>query len=137
VTGRVRKSAALVLVVCLGAASWLISRAEGRLEDETVAAADALQAWARFASTGDIDLVLDSFAEDGPQLRQLRSEVESIEPGPPYTFELSNAAIVGEGIVRGTVTISRVGELEQVFRWDIELVRVDNRWKLWSVSTSP
>ena len=136
-TGRVRQSAALVLVVCLASAWWLVSRAEGRLEDETEAAADALQAWARFANTGNIVLVLDSFAEDGPQLRQLKSEIDSIEPGPPYTFELSDAVVVGEGIVRGTVTIDRAGEPDQVFSWDIELVQEDGRWKLWSVSTSP
>lgn len=138
-TDRARMAAAMLLVGVLGIMWWLMSD-ESKAEDgmaEIQAAAEALSAWARFANTGDLSMVSESFVVGGPQYEQLRSEIASIEPGPAYTFALTEASVISQGVVRGVVTVSRVGERDQIFNWDIELDREGDRWKLWSVRTTP
>lgn len=138
-TGRVRFTMAWLLVTSLLAAWWLLMRdpPPTRVGGETVAAAKALNAWAGFANTGDLAEVSDFFATNGPQFEKLRTEATRIQTGEPYVFELTSAALVEEGIVRGIVTVRRNGESNQVFRWDIEMVRNGAGWKLWTVRTSP
>lgn len=138
-TDRVRMAAAVLLVGVLGITWWLMTdESEAEAESgEIPAAVQALQAWAAFVNTGDLSMVSESFVVGGPQYEQLRSEIESIEPGPQYTFALTEATVVAEGVVRGVVTISRPGQRDQVFNWDIELDKEGARWKLWSVRTSP
>jgi hypothetical protein len=138
-TGRVRFTAAWLLVISLLVVLWLLVRDPPRTQvgGETEAAAEALNAWAGFANTGELAEVSDFFAINGPQFEMLATEAVRIETGEPYSFELTNAELVAEGVVRGIVTVSRHGEPNQVFRWDIELVREGHRWKLWTVRTSP
>lgn len=138
-TDRMRMAAAMLVVAALGITWWLMtdeSKAEAEA-GEIQAAAHALNAWARFASTGDLSMVGEAFVEGGPQYEQLRSEIGSIEPGSAYTFSLTEATVIAEGVVRGLVTVSRSGEPDQVFQWDIELDREGDCWRLWSVRTSP
>jgi len=138
-TGRVRLAAAWLLVTSLLGVSWLLVRdpPPTQVAGETEAAAEALNAWAGFANTGDLREVGDFFATNGPQFEMLRSEAARIQTGNSYVFELTSAELVAEGIVRGIVTVSRNGEPDQVFRWDIEMVREGHRWKVWTVRTSP
>lgn len=138
-TGRVRFAAAWLLVTSLLAVWWLLVRdpPPTQVAGETEAAAQALNAWAVFANTGDLGAVSDFFATNGPQFQRLRTEAARIQTGESYVFELTNAELVAAGIVRGIVTVSRNGEPDQVFRWDIEMVRDGARWKLWTVRTSP
>ncbi|MGQ0849514.1 MAG: hypothetical protein ACT4OP_10410 [Actinomycetota bacterium] len=134
-TDRVRVALAGLLVAALGVGWWLVSRppsAEGLVADVE----SALTAWAEYAGSGDIT-PLPAFFADGPQLAQLRSESAGIIPGPPYRFELTNQEIVAPGIVRGVVTVSRPGEPDQSYRWDIEAIEEDGAWKVWTVRTSP
>jgi hypothetical protein len=57
-------------------------------------------------------------------------------PGLPYRFDLVDATVPQSGLVRGTVLLTRPGEREQRFHWDIELVQVDGKWRLWTVRTT-
>lgn len=138
-TGRVRLAAAWLLVTSLLAVWWVLARdpQPTQIAGETEAAAAALDAWAGFANTGDLGEVSDFFATNGPQFERLRTEAAMIQTGESYVFELTNAELVEEGVVRGIVTVSRNGEADQVFRWDIEMVRDGGLWKLWTVRTTP
>lgn len=138
-SGRARLAAAWLFVAGLMAIFMLIRMDSGRSPSggEIDAAAQALDAWAAFASSGELAVVRESFAEDGPQFRRLETEAPMIkEGGASYVFELTDAGVVAEGVVRGTVIVSRPGEPDQVFHWDIELVRDSDRWKLWTVQNA-
>jgi hypothetical protein len=136
---RKRLILAMVLVASLGIALALLGRAESspklQLSSELVAVESALQAWAAWAGDGDLRRVESLFA-DGPQLAQLRLEDSGIVPGLPYRFALRDAAVLKPGLVRGKVVLGRFGEIEQSFRWDIELVKIDDIWRLWTVRTT-
>lgn len=138
-SARARLAAAWLFVAGLMAAFLLIRMDSGRSPSvgEIDAAAQALDAWAAFASSGELGVVRQSFAEDGPQFRRLETEAPTIEEGgASYVFELTDAGVVAQGVVRGTVVVSRPGEPDQVFHWDIEMVRDGDRWKLWTVRTA-
>lgn len=119
-------------MVMVLAGGWWLARRDSPT-DEIDGAQAALTAWGLFAGDGDVSQLSTTFA-DGPQLAQLRGE--SIEPGPPYTFALSEASITSSGRVLGLVTVSRPGEAVQTFRWEIELRESDGHWKLWTVRTA-
>ena len=89
------------------------------------------------AATGDIGLVDGWFAVDGPQYAQLRSEADSILPGGVYDFALAEGVVVVPGLVRGTVTITGGNGATQTYLWDFELIHQDNRWRVWTVRTTP
>ena len=133
---------AALLVAALAAGFWYSTsavRAEGDIvrAGEIEAATAAVDAWGSFAATGDIRLVEDWFAVDGPQYAQLQSEADSILAGGVYEFALTDALLVEAGLVRGTVTVTSGDGGVQVFRWDIELIQEAKQWKVWTVRTSP
>lgn len=111
------------------------------LVDPVEAARAALAAWGDFAGSGDLSLVRSTFAADGPQLRQLEREAERMErsSGDGYRVLLTEATVEdGEGAatVVGTVTWSRSDEADRVYRWAIELRRIDGTWRLFTVRTA-
>ncbi|MGH8926268.1 MAG: hypothetical protein ACRDWA_16800 [Acidimicrobiia bacterium] len=130
-TSRLRWMLAIVVVLALAGAWWLAGR--GVTESEIDAAQAALTAWGLFAGDGETSRLHETFG-DGPQLAQLKGE--SIEPGSPYTFTLSEAKVTAPGFVVGAVTVSRPGEAVQTFRWEIEMRWADGDWKLWTVRTA-
>ena len=134
---RARLALALGLVTLMaGGWYWLRSLGAVEAQSELEAVAAALEDWGQWAGDGDLSHLDNTFA-DGPQLAQLRREDPAIEPGAPYLFVLEEGGVVEPGVVRGTVVLSRPGETEQRFRWDLELVDVDGRWRVWTVRTSP
>jgi len=142
VTERLRLLTASLLVGLLGVGFWYASTATHPSDEENgggeiEAAAEAVRAWGSFAASGDVRPLAGWFAVDGPQLSQLLSEVESIVPGGTYDFSLSEAELVGPGLVRGSVIVTAGDEQKQKYLWDIELVQEDGHWKVWTVRTSP
>ena len=100
------------------------------------AAQDALDAWASFASTGDLAVLDGFFDPEGPQYAQLVGEASTVVTGGgSYSFVLVNpTAELAEGfpVVSGTVIVSRNGETTDELEWEIHLVEVDGRWLLWT-----
>jgi hypothetical protein len=133
---------ATLLVGALGAGFWF-ANSTTRADDgdagagEIEAAMAAVEAWGTFAATGDIESVSAWFADDGPQFLQLQSEVGSIVPGGVYDFALTEAEVVEPGLVRGSVSVTIASGHTQTYRWDIELIQQHDRWKVWTVRTSP
>ena len=140
----------LAVVIVVGGALSLThaGRSSSRpvtVVDERVlgSARAALDAWGRFGTTGDVNVVAPYFDNRGPQFTQLAGEARSIAPRPPgpppYAFTLSGARILpgsapDERIVRGDVVVSRANESDQQFQWDLVLRRgSENRWLLWTV----
>lgn len=101
---------------------------------EIAAAQGALDDWGRFAGSGDLRAVADSFA-DGPQLAQLRTE--TVDPDEAYTFELFNPVVIRPGVIVGDVMVGRPGEPTQTYRWEIEMRLDSGEWKLWTVRSAP
>jgi hypothetical protein len=115
-------------------------------DDEVIQAIHAaLDAWARFAVFGDLDVLRGHFHPDGPQYAQLRTEVDSIrqmgDAGPPYRFHVDQATLHEISRRAATVvvdaTLSRSGELDRSYYWAIELRHFpDHGWMVWTVSTA-
>jgi len=108
-------------------------------------AGDAVDAWGRFASNGDLRQVADLYVVDGPQYRQFSAEAgaRQVEAGgPPYRFTLRDAVVLGDQpagdrLVRGTLELTREGQPPQRYRWDLRLRRVaDGSWRVWTVLES-
>lgn len=106
----------------------------------------AVDAWARFASTGQLAEVANSFVQDGPQYQQFAGEAPSRRTaalGAPYRFTLADPVVLpdqpdGDRLVRADLTLTREGSDPQVFRWDLRLRRGDDGvWRIWTVSESP
>ena len=106
------------------------------------AARAALDAWARFASTGDIDHVRETFHPAGPQLARLNAEAQAgrVQPagGAPYAFSATSLRVSSgrnddEQVVAADVVVSRPGETDQRFKWELVMRSIDNRWVLWTV----
>ena len=81
-----------------------------------------------------------------PAMNRQASGLKSKHLGsPPYKFALAPSRVLGapEGqkIVRGTVKVSRPGEQEQTFQWDVYMRKVPGsnpeRWRLWTVADTP
>ena len=105
-----------------------------------VAAQDALDAWGRFAVTGDLG---GHFHPDGPQYAQLHSEVPAVrarkDRGPPYELQIEDATVevvhARHTRLHVDVTLTRPSEAARSYKWQLELVREpDDGWKLWTVS---
>ena len=102
----------------------------------------ALDAWAKFASTGDLGPVRATFDPAGPQLARLNSEAAGVKARPagggPYTF---SAKVFGVGsgrdrdeqLVTADVVVTRSGEADQRFTWELVMRHTDGRWLLWTV----
>ena len=107
------------------------------------AARAALDAWAGFASTGDVAPLAESFHPAGPQLARLRAEASAVAARAsserPYTFSataLRPAPASGdEQLVAADVVVSRPGEADQRFAWELVMRRSggQGRWVLWTV----
>ena len=138
-TERVRLGVATLLVAGLAVSLWsaIYSLPTDHGHGEIEAAAAAVRAWGSFASTGDMDAISEWFAAEGPQYLQLESEVLAIVPSAGYTFDLRDARLIAPGVVRGSVLVTAPGDEPREYLWDIELVREANRWKVWTVRTSP
>lgn len=99
----------------------------------------ALDAWGRFAGSGDLGELAEHFAPNGDQLARLRLEAGTLTVGDPYRIRLANPSAVDEGT--GTVTVTgdviwtRADEPEQHYRWAIELQRSPSAWLLVTVRT--
>ena len=138
-TERMRFTTAALLVGAMAAGLWYAVDSAGRSNrgrEEVEASTRALRAWASFAGTGLLDEVSVWFAVDGPQYAQLQAEAPTIVPGQNYYFDLAEARLIAPGVVRGSVTIGGDGT-EENYLWDIELVRRDGGWKVWTVRTEP
>jgi hypothetical protein len=142
VTERMGLTAATVLVGMLGAGLWCAATATPasfRAADsgEIAAATGAVRAWAWFAETADTRKLSGWFAPDGPQYSQMESEVMFLVPGGSYEFSLSDARVVAPGLVRGSITVTTGSGDDQTYDWDIEMIKEDGRWLVWTVRTSP
>ena len=125
----------MVAVAMLGSLLWWLvpQSSESDLITDT---RSALEAWARFASSGDVRALDGHFLVGGPQYLQLQSEASSpVGDGDDYSFKLQNAEIVNEGLITGTVTVYRNGLLSSSHRWEIELRLSRGRWQIWTVRT--
>ncbi len=129
--GEPREPAPAAPATTSGKAVALVTDAEG-----------ALAAWGRFAVSGDLKQLDDWFAPSGPQYGSLAQEAANLAaqpPGPPaYDVSLSEPTVVSlkaaRATLRGDVTWTRVGEVEQRYRWEMVLNRSRNgRWVLWTV----
>jgi hypothetical protein len=107
------------------------------------AARAALQAWGRFAGSGDLGLVRPYFWANGPQYQQFQQEAPTLRaaPGRPYSYALRAPVVQAAGrqpVVRGSVVISRLGEQSKTVRWDLHLRRdPTGRWRVWTVTAAP
>ena len=100
-------------------------------------AQDALDGWARFASSGDLGALDRLIDPDGPQYEQLLGEASTLEPGDSeYRFKLGEASTEmrdGFPVVSGIVTLTVDGEPFDEIAWDIYLVERSGAWLLWTV----
>ncbi|MBT8212222.1 MAG: hypothetical protein KJN71_03650 [Acidimicrobiia bacterium] len=125
-------------------ASSPTSTTTGLASDESailLAATNALTAWGEFAVSGDLAIVQPYFATDGLQMEQFRDEAPALaaDPAgpPPYDFLLSDpsvAVLQDSAVVSVFVVMSRAGEPDQMFDWDISLIRDGTDWLVWTVS---
>ena len=108
------------------------------------AAQQALDAWGRFAVTGDLDDLDGHFHPDGPQYAQLRDEARAVrarsDGGPPYSFEIEDATVnafhARRALLHVEVTLNRPGEPTRSLRWELDLVHEPHHgWTLWTVTS--
>lgn len=102
----------------------------------------ALADWGRFAVSKDLGVVKESFWSNGPQYKELATEARQGKAlGPPaYQITMSGARVLprsgNERVLRGKVQVTRPGEVEQNYEWDVLMRRDDKaggRWRLWTV----
>ena len=102
----------------------------------------AMDAWARFANSNDVDDLRDWFWASGPQYKLLAKEAKGRRAvGPPaYRFTLANSTRVlapaaDQRVLRGRVEVTRPGEPVQRYNWDVwmRLDAENGRWRLWTV----
>ncbi|HKX76404.1 MAG TPA: hypothetical protein VJR05_13545 [Acidimicrobiia bacterium] len=134
-TDRLRLGLGGLVVLVLAGVLWGAFNAPRNGEITDVAA--ALEAWARFASNGDAKELAGYFVVDGPQYQQLSREAAADRPwdGRDYQFQLAQAEVVGPGLVTGTVTVRRDGEVTMTAGWEFDLRLVGGRWQIWTVRT--
>ena len=81
----------------------------------------------------------DTFDAGGPQFAQLAGEEVSPVAGPPYRFDATRRPYLpggraGEQVVMADVVVSRPGEADQSFSWEIVMRQgADQSWRLWTV----
>ena len=100
-------------------------------------AQDALDGWARFASSGDLGAVDGLIDPEGPQYAQLVGEASTLEvEGSEYGFTLEQATTEirdGFPVVSATVVLTIDGEPFDEIAWDIYLVERSGTWLRWTV----
>ena len=106
-------------------------------------ASDALEAWGRFGVSGRVDDVAPYFDPDGPQFARFREEASAIAArpaGPPaYRFAMSDPSVERRGedwVVRGPVVVSRPGEADRRYDWELVVRRRNGGWAVWTVRDS-
>lgn len=139
-TGHSAPSATNAPLVVGGAPSSEATLPATEARDPVDAVRAALAAWGRFAGSGDLSHVRATFAAESPQLSQLEQEAARMERAADdgYRVALTDTRVEGsEGVatVTGTVTWSRAGEADQLYRWAIEMRFVDGTWQLFTVRT--
>lgn len=102
----------------------------------------SLDAWARFAGTGDLAVLAESFDPAGPQYERLRAEAPALASRPAvgsvFTVEIGSVMAgrdADEQIVSADVVLARPGEADQHFAWDLVMrhLPASERWVLWTV----
>lgn len=120
------------------------TRLAAETEEEVVAAArGALEAWGRFAVTGDLEALGPWFAAGGPQYAQLVEESTVLQAAPlgdpPYVVTLESATVTldeeGRPVVEGSVSFARTGEATQRLDWRMTFRPGPQGWTLWSVQS--
>ncbi len=95
-----------------------------------------LEAWGRFAASGDLDEVASWFSS-GPQWERFVEETKrGGVDGVAYSVSLTEvevSEVEDEAVVLGRVVFVRTGEAAQVFRWRIVLVFEGREWRIWTV----
>jgi hypothetical protein len=136
VTDRLRLWLGGLVVLALAGVLWEAAAPSGTGEIAEVTA--ALDAWARFAASGDLDHLAGHFVVDGPQYRQLSDEAAEDREwdGRDYQFGIADAEVVAPGQVVGTVTVRRDGEVTMTARWEFDLRPIEGRWQIWTVRTN-
>lgn len=106
-------------------------------------ASGALQAWGRFAASGRLEELTPFFDADGPQFAQFRREAAELAAHPAgttaYRFAMSDATAEHQGgdwVVRGPVVVSRPGEADQRFTWELVVRQKGESWTVWTVRDS-
>ncbi|HUP70360.1 MAG TPA: hypothetical protein VM142_11160 [Acidimicrobiales bacterium] len=103
----------------------------------------ALAAWGRFAVSGDLKQLDGWLVPDGPQYRSLAREAAELAARPPappaYEVRLTDPTVMSvtgtRATLRGDVTWTRGGEVDQRYQWEIVLRRAPRgRWLLWTVT---
>ena len=146
---------AVVSVAAIIAVGWLLlgpqqpreqAPPEGALSVSQVpleAAQDALDAWGRFAVTGDLGELDGHFHPDGPQYAQLLDEAPAVgargDGGPPYEFQIEDATVevlkARRARLHVDVTLTHPSEAARQYQWQVVLVAgPDDDWRLWTVS---
>ena len=136
-----------VAYVVLGRSGHGLSATSGAAPDGAKAqvvdvAGGALQAWGRFAVSGRLEELTPYFDPDGPQFAQFRREAAELAghpAGPEYRFAMSNATAQRKGddwVVRGPVVVSRPGEADQRFSWELVVRPKGEGWAVWTVRES-
>ena len=105
------------------------------------AAQEALDAWAVYASSGDLAAVEGFVDPDGPQYAQLVAEASTLVPGGgAYSFILEDpTAEMRDGfpVVTAMLVISLGGDSIDELAWDVHLIENGGRWLLWTVEEQP
>ena len=106
-------------------------------------ASGALEAWGRFGVSGRLDDVAPYFDPDGPQFARFREEATAIAANPagppPYRFAMSDATVERRGedwVVRGPVVVSRSGEADRRYDWELVVRLRNGGWAVWTVRDS-
>lgn len=101
---------------------------------------EALDGWARYATSGDLVALGASFVVGGPQWRQLQAESDQAEGGasePPLRFEIRQFRLRHLDTDTATVWVeveaSRTGFVSKVFGWDFDLILDNGQWRVWTV----
>lgn len=148
---RVVVAAVAAVVVVFGLAYLLWGGGQGQPTESTpdgevpivAVASGALEAWGRFGVSGRLDDVAPYFDPDGPQFARFGEEAPAIAAhpaGPPaYRFAMSGAKVERHGedwLVRGPVVVSRPGEADRRYDWELVVRRRNGGWAVWTVRDS-
>ncbi len=100
----------------------------------------AIDEWARFATTGELAELSSSFFPGGPQWRQFEAEVASPGAAPgvePLRLEVRQIRLRSLDSTTATlwaeVAASRAGFISEIFGWDFDLIYGEGLWRVWTV----
>jgi hypothetical protein len=109
-------------------------------EPLTEATHAGVDAWSKFAVTGDPAVLGSAFVSDGPQWRQFEAEAAAwTDPpgGEPMRFEIRQYRLRHLDSTTATVWVeveaSRTGFVSEVFGWDFDLILDNGQWRVWTV----